>query len=189
MKIKKIIDLCKRAGVVLLCEAQEAQWISDGAAAYPLYNMPQLGQGSICAMYDIKSSKAEKMQWRFSDAPPGAGVYDIRDIIDNERECTVPSMAVRYGGGKVMIPMETATGVEWINAAYLAPLDEDGLTIWERRTTDGRPYFAAKNGLELHAIILPLDVIDANMVEDLHRLAAMCKLTLVNRRQESENEQ
>lgn len=31
MKIKKIIDLCKRAGVVLLCEAQEAQWISDGA--------------------------------------------------------------------------------------------------------------------------------------------------------------
>lgn len=46
MKIKKAVDICKRTGELTLCEGKDVQWITDGAAAYPMYAAPKFNAAS-----------------------------------------------------------------------------------------------------------------------------------------------
>ena len=47
MKIKKIIDLCKKRGIFRLYAGESVQWISDGCALYPLYNLPEFDEETL----------------------------------------------------------------------------------------------------------------------------------------------
>lgn len=53
MKIKKIIDICKKNGNIIIFEGGKEQWISDGAAVFPMFNLPQFDEDSLCKTYDI----------------------------------------------------------------------------------------------------------------------------------------
>ena len=48
MKIKKLIDLCKKRGCFYLFEDERVQWLSDGVALYPLYNVPEFDEETLC---------------------------------------------------------------------------------------------------------------------------------------------
>ena len=61
MKIKKLIDLCKKRGCFYLFEDERVQWLSDGVALYPLYNVPEFDEETLCRTFDITEKQQEKI--------------------------------------------------------------------------------------------------------------------------------
>lgn len=63
----------------------------------------------------------------------------------------------------------------------------DYLRFYERVDTTGQKYIVAKNGMEIAAIIMPMDTIRLGFVEKLEALAYKCRVA-VERQEERERE-
>ncbi len=186
MKIRKIIDICKKGSQIMLFETDSEQWISDGGAVYPMYNLPKFDEASLCRTYDITDKQAEKIHFAIKKGLPSA--YDFSDFAEGENIVQRGSMSLSYAGSGI-IPYLTSQGVAFIDAKYLQPLSDiqDGmLELYERQTAAGQIYFAAKRGLMLSAIILPLDVVDENFVKSLKKLTQQCEVALFNKHSDDE---
>ena len=62
MKLSAIQQICKGAKRIELWSdsATRTQWISDGGAFYPLYNLPNLEAENVFALFDIPEKKQDK---------------------------------------------------------------------------------------------------------------------------------
>ncbi|WP_317399670.1 hypothetical protein [Anaerotruncus colihominis] len=82
--------------------------------------------------------------------------------------------------GRVLQPLHTAQGLQFIDTKYLEPLAEykDMLALYERTDTSGQTYIAAKNGLILVAVIMPFDAINEKFVQQLQEFTRDCKVAL-----------
>ena len=63
----------------------------------------------------------------------------------------------------------------------------DYLRFYERVDTTGQKYIVAKNGMEIAAVIMPLDTIKLGFVEKLEALAHKCRVA-VEAQEERERE-
>lgn len=77
MKTKKAIDLCKKTGVLNIYCDKDVQWISNGAAIYSLWGLPELDEISVCLAYDIDRALIEKGSVIFIDKAYLAPLSDI----------------------------------------------------------------------------------------------------------------
>ena len=176
MKIKKIINYCKKRGVLYLIDGDGTQWISDGVAIYPLFNMPVFDEDSILKAYDISSEKAEKMKIQRKSQLPTE--FDFSDNAD-EIVCEIGD--VIFGNA---LALSTSQGLMFIDRKYLAPFadtTDDMLYIFERVDPNGGVYFAVKIGFSLVAIIMPYDCVNENFVERLKKYYVQSKLALENK--------
>ena len=180
MKLKKIIDLCKKAGYFFLFSPVDGeQWLSDGKGAYPLGDAPTLDEDRICVLFDIPNKAREKMMFRV-DAPPTSLCFD--DVQSGEVLCEQGSLVLGSGKDGV-IPYKTSQGIEFIDRKHLEPCDDGGqLEVYERISSAGTPYFAVKRGLSLVAVLLPYDIINEPFVESLKTLAKLCDVAWENKR-------
>lgn len=177
MKVSKVIELCKRNHVLCLYDDPEGvQWISDGCALYPLWGLPTFDDSSIKASYDISDKLWEKMQFhRQYGVPKG---YDLADLPGEERRAERMPLWIRYAGVSA-VPYIVSTGVAWMDSAYLTPFGtEERLEVWERRTEDGRLYFAVKIGLELSAVVMPCLLPQEELAQHLEFLSGLCRRSL-----------
>ena len=63
MKIKKVVDICRREGVARIYEdANDTQWLSCGYACYPLYEVPELSEVNSL-QYSISPISKEKKRY------------------------------------------------------------------------------------------------------------------------------
>lgn len=174
MKTKRAIELCKQSRRMSLWEGSGVQWISDGGAAYPLYNLPSFDFASICSTYDILLDKTEKIIFTASDLPREMNFADIADgeIIAE------PAPINLVKDGIVMIPLIAEDELEYIDAKYLDPLaDARGdLELYRRTTAAGRVYFAAKLGMVVVGIIQPMELHDPHLPGLLGMLARKTKI-------------
>lgn len=185
MEIKKIINLCKKSGQLGIYENEGKQWITDGYALYPLFNMPLFTEETICAAYDISAKKAEKMHITFNLTLPA--MFDYSDDIEKETECKRGSPL--FNG---LVPITTSHGIEFLQSKYLTPFadaDDNMLFIYERTATTGRNYFVVKDGLMLVGIILPYDCINEDFVNNIKDLYQQCEITLYNKQNNAEREE
>lgn len=186
MKIRKIIDICKRSGAIYLFEGENEQWISDGAAIFPLFNLPRLDESTICTVYNIDDKKRQKIVFRHEAALPQS--YDFNDGVRGEIPAERGPMYLS-DGGRGIIPYMTSQGVVFIDAKYLQPfadIDNGMLNLYEWATDSGQIYFAVKSGFMLVGIILPVDVINDQFVERLKTLLQQCEIALYNKKSTSE---
>lgn len=177
MEIKKIISFCKKSGVLQLFEGAGAQWISDGAAMYPLINLPIFDEESICRTYDIPESKASKMRIQCEMRPPSA--YDLADTTPDETACKREDPL--FGG---IVPLTTSQGMMFTDGKYLTPFkgtSDDMIYVYERHTAAGDTYFAIKVGFELSAIVLPYDCVNESLVSRLKNVYEQCEIALFNK--------
>lgn len=184
MNIKKIIDICKKSGTLIIFEGKDGlQWIGDGAAFYPLYNLPNFDTESICRAYDITEKQAAKMHFRDEPLPD---VLNFQDTHPDEIQCEREEAL--FGGGYGITPIITSEGMLFINGRYLLPIAgaaDEMLYIFERKTKDGQIYFAVKQGFMLIALIWPFDCINEKFVKRLKSISEQCEITL-KRKQEAE---
>ena len=184
MEIKKIINLCKKSGQLRLYEGEGKQWISDGYALFPLFDLPYFDEANICKAYDISTKKAEKMHISCDLNLPTS--YDYSDDAENEQQCE--RGAPLFGG---LIPITTAHGLEFIQSKYLSPFsgsDDKMLYIFERTTSTGGSYFAIKDGFMLVGIVLPYDCINESFVNRVKTIYEQCEMALCNKKNNAEKE-
>lgn len=154
MRMRKVIDICKKTGALYLYNTEEGvQWISDGAAMYPMFDLPQFGCDELCEVFDLTDEQREKMHMsHLSSLPNGVSVEDIQ-VGERPVERLTPWM--RYAGTD-MVAYRTSDGVVFLDARYLTPYEKaESLDIYERHTASGQMYFAVKIGFMLHGLIEP----------------------------------
>lgn len=181
MKLKKVAALCSaNKAFFLFDENRESgeirQWLGDGYSMYLLSGLPLLDENNVCAMFDIPEKKRKKCR---SKRQPVSEVYSLEDWAQGERALNDNWPTVEYDG-RIVKPLSTNDGMTFIQDKYLAPLEDiaDYLRLFERVDTDGNKYIVAKNGMEIAAIIMPFDIINAGFVEELENLAYRCRQSL-----------
>lgn len=192
MKIKSIVSICKREKRFCLYDDERAenaaQWLGDGSAVYPLLKMPPLDKESIFAVFDIPDKQASKMFVRQEPLPVS---IDFRDAVECENVLKLDEMEIGFAG-RVLQPLHTSQGLQFIDTKYLEPLAEykDMLALYERTDTSGQTYIAAKNGLILVAVIMPFDAINEKFVQQLQAFTRDCKVALeIKQERERQNGQ
>lgn len=188
MKLKKVAAICSRQGVFRLCDevregGEVRQWLGDGVALYPLDGLPLLDDDNLCTMFGITEKKRKKCSFRRVEVPE----YLCLDDWEQGERCLHDDWPTVEYNGFVVKPLSTREGIVFIQNAYLAQLEDmaDYLQLFERRTASGRTYIVAKNGLEITAVIMPMDTTKMGFVDKLEELARMCRLT-VNAMEERE---
>ncbi len=164
MKLSKIWALCKGAGRFIVYNLPGGQWISDGYATYPLMDLPELSEDSICTIVDIpKDKRTEFVFERRMSEPSG---ISFADVVEREYELKrVPLMLTLHGN--TVLPFESRYGVLFVDKRYLIPFG-DGVTLWERFFPESkRSYIAVKRGMLLEGIILPEDIATPELADML----------------------
>lgn len=191
MKLKKVAALCAKTGAFYLFDELEEggelirQWLGDGRSAYPLSGLPVLYEENLCAMFDITEKKKKKC---FFTRKPMPESLDVADYTSGELALNDEWPTVEHNG-YVVKPLSTNDDMLFIQTAYLSPLEDmaDYLRFYERVDTTGQKYIVAKNGMEIAAIIMPMDTIRLGFVEKLEALAYKCRVA-VEAQEERERE-
>ncbi|MDR2513766.1 MAG: hypothetical protein LBD02_00975 [Christensenellaceae bacterium] len=179
MKLKTLAAMCKRDGVYCLYDRISAegeiteQWLGTHAAVYPLSGLPYLTEENIAAMFDLTEKQLEKIYIRHDRLPTSINF----DHIDTD-ETMLDREKITLGySGRVVRPLFTRGGLEFIDADFLAPLADvaDDLELYERHTPEGGTYFAAKMGLMIAGVIMPLNILEAKFVESMEQLSSKCR--------------
>ncbi len=182
MKIKKIIDIFKQTGRVILYEGQDCQWLGNGAAVYPLYGLPRFDNSTLCETYDITDKQAEKIVFTHADALPSG--FEFTDTADSEVLMEEHVFTFIYGGRKVR-GYPTSQGIAFLDMKYLTPfvdVDISNINLYERYNSAGCLYFAVKVGLLLQGVVMPIDIIDEGLMRELEKLYKLCKIEYFNKK-------
>lgn len=191
MKLKKVAALCARQGAFYLLDEVDGdgelmrQWLGDGRSAYPLSGLPVLDEANLCAMFDIPEKRQKKCFFKREPIPES---LNVEDCARGERALYDEWPTVEHNG-YVVKPLSTNDDMLFIQNAYLSPLEDmaDYLRFYERVDTTGQKYIVAKNGMEIAAVIMPVDTIKMGFVEKLEALAHKCRVA-VEAQEERERE-
>lgn len=169
MKIKSVTSICKSNKTIILSENKSYQWISDGAAIYPMFGLPKMTKDQVLTMFDIPEDKRNGFYFEEKSFPKICFDDSVTDETKLERAKL--SLCV---GGVMLEPLKTSQGITYINERYLKPFDDAPIELYERNTRDGQTYIAIKEGFLLTGIITPYDPINedfVNMLNDLYTLS------------------
>ncbi len=182
MKIKNIIQLCKKAGQLILYSdpIRNIQWLSDGIAIYPLQGCPIFDEDSFCNTYEINDTQRKKIAFRIDEPLPLT--FNFNDADDYETETEKMPLAVTYSTYDT-VAFKTQYGVEFINKAHMQPFSDypgRDISITLRTNEYGQAYFTVKNGFMLIGIIQPLKIIDKAFLSELKAFKTQVEITLYN---------
>lgn len=178
MKIKQIESILKSSKNIAVLIAEEGQWLGNGAAYYPVYNLPRMTKEHIFAMFDIPEDKRDK--FFFSEAPtPNHINFTDHDECENSVKKLKLSLDV-YGYSVTLL--ETSRGLVCINSQFLKPFQglKEGYELYERFSKKQGIYIAVKSGFSLVGIILPLKIIDEKFVEELERVFELAEFSMTS---------
>ncbi len=181
MKIKQIEKILKSQKRIIISEARGAQWLSDGVAVYPVYNLPKLTEENIFPLFDIPEEKRDKFYFKASSLPT---FLNFEDSDENEQMIDRGDFSILVNG-RILEPLKTSRGIVFIKSRYLKPIDDDeaGFVLYERISEYGRPYIVVKRGFILQAVIYPENFIDDKFVESLETLLRLSREALSNEQQ------
>lgn len=192
MKIKKIISMCTKRKCFCLHDQHIqrehiTQWIGDGFTMYPLEGFPLMNEDSLCAMFDITEKSSEKISFYHEDLPD---TICLEDTVAEEQPIDKLDSSIMLDG-EIFIPYFCENRPFLVKKEYLLPLEDmqDYLQMYERKTDTGTSYMVAKVGLLLKAVIIPENIIDGKLLEEMKRLNFWCKQAIqgIGRKQTGEN--
>lgn len=187
MKLKQIEAILKAEKIIIVSETSDCQWLGNGAAFYPVYNLPKLTQNNIFTMFDIAEDKRDKFYFEERELPSFINFEDNDDteqILDRAAICFCAN-------GRTLEPLKTSQGIAFINTRYLKPFADSqaGFELYERTDTLGKPYIAVKSGFMLLGVIAPYDLVNKDFVETLETILRFSRVTLMNKSNNESNSQ
>ena len=184
MKIKKVVDICRREGVARIYEdANDTQWLSCGYACYPLYEIPELSEDEFFTIFDFTEKQRNETIFERAAFPTS---LSTSDYYPGEKLCEKLSPNIPFGS-RLLIPLETTSGIKFLDSEYLAPfaaVKSGEIEVYERISQKGVPYFAIKTGMCLRAIIMPFNAVNKSFVDNIAKIYSLCKNTLLNKEAE-----
>lgn len=186
MKIKQIEAILKAEKTIIVSETPSCQWLGNGSAFYPVYNLPKLTRENIFTMFDVPEDKRDKFYFEERELP---SFINFEDDDDTERMIDRGAIAL-YAHGRTLEPLDTSQGVTFINTRYLKPFaDVDaGYELYERVDKLGRPYIAVKTGFVLLGVISPYDLVNEEFIKTLENLLNLSRVALFNKQQREKPE-
>lgn len=174
MKIKKIVDMCRRDGVVRIYGGEGGtQWISNGYACYPLYDVPELSEDEFFTVFDFSAKQRDETVFQRAALPDS---LSFKDFDATERGCEKLSPSIPYGS-RLLIPYKTVRGIKFLDSEYLEPLiGESGESqVFERISKKGEAYFAIKVGMCLRAVVMPFNAVNRSFVDNIEKIYSLCR--------------
>ena len=169
MKTKKIGALCKAQGICYLFDelTEEGeisrQWISNGAAMWPVSGLPQLRDANLSTLFDLSAETVKKMRIAEKELP--ATLYAVcHDLRDGEPELQESIIRILRDGEELMA-LTSGSKVTWLKSALLAPCWTKETKLLRRKREDGMEVVAVCDGLFLNGIIMPAVVKDETFRE------------------------
>ena len=187
MKIKKIVDICRREGVARIYDdANEIQWLSCGYACYPLYEVPELSEDEFFTIFDFSAKQREDTVFARTAFPSS---LSTSDFTETEILCEKLTPNIPFES-RLLIPFKTIGGIKFLDSEYLAPFADENaqIEIYERVSAKGEPYFAVKIGMCLRAIIMPFNAINKSFVDNIEKIYSLCRSALYLKEAEEERQ-
>lgn len=187
MKIKKIVDICRREGVARIYEdSNDTQWLSCGYACYPLYEVPKLSEDEFFTIFDFSPKQRGDTVFARTAFPSSLSTLDISEA---EMLCEKLTPNIPFGS-RLLIPFKTVGGIKFLDSEYLAPFADENsdIEIYERVSTKGEPYFAIKIGMCLRAIIMPFNAVNKSFVDNIEKIYSLCRSALYIKEAEEERQ-
>lgn len=183
MKIKKVVDICRREGVARIYDDENGtQWLSCGYACYPLYDVPKLSEDEFFTTFDFTPKQRGDTVFARVTFPSNLSTSDAYPCEDL---CEKLSPNIPFGS-RLLIPFNTTSGIKFLDSEYLAPFtgETNEIEVYERVSATGEHYFAVKIGMCLRAIIMPFNAINRSFVDNIAKIYSLCKNALFNKEAE-----
>lgn len=180
MKIKKVESILKSSKTIITFKSNDScQWIGNGAAFYPVNNLPTLTKENIFAMLDIPENKQDKFYFEERELPE-ALCFEDTDFTERILDRSEYSINTQ---GRNLEPLKTSEGISFIDKRLLSPFEkeESGYEIYERTSTSGGIYFAIKSGFLLLGVVGSYDLISDNFIEKLEILLSLSRVAWGNK--------
>lgn len=178
MKIKSIAAICKAEKTIITASGYSCQWIGNGKAFYPLYNLPPLSKDHIYTMFDVPDDKRDKF---YFDNPPLPENISFENTASYE--CILARGSLSFSeSGRTLLPLKTSLGLVFVNERLLTPFADaaDGYDLYERIDSTGKVYIAVKEGFILIGIIFPYDIITDEFINSLRSLLTLAEISQEN---------
>ena len=174
LKIKKIVDMFAKGKHIRLYDVEPMQWISDGAAFYPLEGVPRFNEFTLRKTYDID----DKVLILTENALPEALCFEDASVEEN---VVLPDKIQLQPHGEATTSFRTQNGVTFVKSRYMDKIsaNEDTM-IYERVSRDGYIYLAAKEGMLVKALILPMICPSKDYISDAEELVQVLRQTYNN---------
>lgn len=181
MKIKQIESILKSKKTIIILNTPSCQWLGDGAAFYPVYNLPKLTQENIFTIFDIPEDKRDKFFFSERETPHHINFDDndeSEQLLDRNKFIDI------FAYGSVLEALATSDGISFIDTRYLKPFAdiETGCELYERIDKKGETYIAAKSGMLIIGIIKPYDrLINEGFIQALENMLNLSRTALFNK--------
>ncbi len=172
MKLKDIAKLCAKTHSIGISEVNGTQWLGNGYAAYPVFNLPPLDEDTAPAVLDFDKEKAETLDVRYVDLQSKFGLHENSDF----EALTAVLLRFLYKG-ETLDAWQTESGhIVFVDPTYTKPYfaDESGVPVLYLRHGRHGDYIVGKSGMFVTAIIMPreLDTKEADsLLRKFNRLA------------------
>lgn len=180
MDLKKLAALCKRTGTLRLVHMGSTLFAGTDTALYklpgtlPVIHNPE----ELMAVLGYTDKVAGKMYTK-------SDIYDellknggpcLEDALEGERICD-ESRYDLIAGNYVLHGLECDDAtIDFIDNAILAPVSDEigGYTeFYRREMPSGKHYYVLKDGTDLLAMVLPLQVLSDELAGNLEEMANM----------------
>lgn len=181
MKIKKVVDICRREGVARIYEdASGTQWLSCGYACYPLYEVPELSEDEFFTIFDFTEKQRNETIFERAEFPAN---FSTSDFFASDLLCEKLTPNIPFGS-RLLIPFCAVGGIKFLDSEYLVPFAGESIEVYERIPEKGEPYFVVKVGMCLRAIIMPFNAVNKTFVDNIEKIYSLCKNALYKKEAE-----
>ncbi len=168
MKLNSILSLLKQRKRVVIHNGDNAQWIGDGFASYPIYSLPYLSEESMQMLLGIDFEAWSKYTYDYIDRVP----FSEEDFTADEITLSELEVRISYRGCDMILLSDDAK-VYYIEKKYLKPFNDFEPTFFYRSE---KKMIAVKEGMLLRGMIMPhyfADVSKKELLDELRKAYLM----------------
>lgn len=183
MKLSKYVGLVKRGGYCVVNHVENSGiWLGTREAVYRATELPDMvGEEQVGAVLDIDEKAWGKIYLRETESP---GIHDVfgMDLTENtsdEQNAKETQMQVNYKGYAATALICDDGELIFYDKGLAAPLadamkNSDYIQTVVRRTRSGQRFVVIKDGLEVLAGIMPVQIVNQQFLADLAEFESVC---------------
>lgn len=183
MRISKLAKAIKSTGSCLVLDVCGDTWIGNGQALYCAPKLPRMtGREQVRAVLDIPEKAWEKINMKEAqyENPKDVVGMNLCDYCEGEQDTEkLRVMAAPNGVWAACRRCKDTGELIFYQESLLAPImdeleDNEYAMFTVRRTANGKPYLAVLDGLNLLAVVMPMQVVDKKYLTALAEFEALC---------------
>lgn len=178
MKLSKYAQIVKQDQTCMVYTG-DGMWLGARAAMYRADGLPEVhGKEQAAAILSLSEKKLDQMLFREIDLREEPSTLCLDDWTNEEMPVQDVEIQACKDGRMYKALVAEDGELLFYEERYLDPLLDDFKdgkhAQMVRRMPNGAPYIAVKNGLELLALVMPVQLLDERYMEKLSNFTALC---------------